>query len=71
MAKAFKLRVGYLLAEFLTHADVLLGFGQTAGTIALLAAKTLANLLGNRLIGVEINLHFATSFLYYFTIFSA
>lgn len=69
MAKTLKVRVSYLLAELFAHAKIFLLFCQAAGTKALLAAKTLSNFIANFLIGVEINLHFATSLLKYFNTF--
>lgn len=61
MAKAFKIRVFYLLFEFFTHTLVFRCMFSAAGAIAAGAFETLLDYLDDFFVGIECDLHSRTS----------
>ena len=62
MAVALEVRVGDLVLELLAHTPVLLGAGQTAGTVAAGAFQALADGIHDLLIGIELDFHVTSLF---------
>ncbi len=58
MAEAFKLRVGYLVAELLTHADIFICLLKAAWAIAVFSLKSFADFFNYGFIGIKVNFHF-------------
>lgn len=63
MAVALEVRVGDLVLELLAHTPVLLGAGQTAGTVAAGAFQALADGFHDLGIVIETDFHRTASFL--------
>ena len=57
MTIPFKIGVGDLITEFLTHAEILWCFLQTAGAVSILASQTLPDLFHHLGIIIETDLH--------------
>ena len=66
MAVSFKIRIGYLLAEFLANAPILFGSGQTARAVTTGALETIFYSLHYVRVFIESNCHGISPFSFYY-----
>ena len=63
MTIALKIRVSYLISEFLAHADIIRCFFKPAGAVAILLLETFSYNIYNLFIIIKFNLHVCFLFL--------